>query len=679
MRWKRIVGIATVLIIAMIVAAYLILSTYDYNKLKPRIAKVVEDATGRELTLAGDIDLDVGLSPTLVVEDVSFQNASWGSRPELAKLKRFEIQVALLPLILKRIIVKKIILVSPDILIETDSSGKSNLDFETEEGGEPQESKDKKSARFPRVSLIQILIKNSRITYKNGDSAKSYVLIGQSLKGTSKGYDSPLRLEFKGVCNDIPLEFEGTLGPIHAMADAKQSWPLDLTLKTAGTTVRVDGSIRDVMNLKDMTVAVHVEGQSIPEVARLVHMSDVPDVGPFKIGLGLSDVAPETYKISNLKVAFGDSDLSGSAELSLAQKRPTFTATLSSRNLDLRPILSQMELISGPREPLGKSKKKHDKILPTDHLPLDVLKYADARLKFNAGAFLLPRLAINDLTFHMVLDEGHLMVERLEATIGGGTLDAQIDLNVQGKDAALQAKLQIKHLDLDRMLTKLGLEDVAEGEVDIQVDVKGQGNSVAAIMAGLNGNTSFIIGQGQIYNKYIHVLGSIFSPTIPQLLNPFLEATEYTQTNCIVSGFAVKDGLARSTALMFDSEDMTVLSKGEVNFTTEKLDFSINPVPKEGARKKKIKRSISLSTLAKQFRLSGTLANPSIEVDTRRASKTFGKGVGAALVGPAAVIAVLFTSKTGEKAPCPTVIAAVEKWYKSSKNQDSKDEEVVSK
>lgn len=671
MRWKRIVGIAAVLFIAMIVAAYVILSTYDYNKFKPRIAKVVEDATGRKLTLAGDIDLEVGLSPTLVVEDVSFQNATWGSRPELAKLKRFEIQIALLPLILKRIAVKKILLVSPDILVETDSSGKSNLDFETEEG-ESQEPEDKKSVRFPRVRLLQVLIRNSRITYKDGRSTKTYVLTGQTLRSTSKDYDSPLRVEFKGACNDIPLEFEGTLGPIHALADSKQSWPLDLTIKAAGTIVSVEGSIKDVMNLKDMTVAVHVEGRSIPEVARLLPMSDVPDLGPFKIGLGLSDVAPKTYKISNLKVAFGDSDLKGSAELSLAKKRPRFTATLSSQNLDLRPVLSQTGLISGPKEPVGKSKKKHDKILPTDHLPLDVLKYADARLTFNARAFLLPRLAINDLTFNMVLDEGHLMVERLEATIGGGTLDAQIDLNVQGKDAMLQAELQINQLDLDRMLKKLGLEDVAEGEVDIQVDVKSRGNSVAAIMAGLNGKFSFIIGQGQIYNKYIHILGSIFSQTLPRLLNPFLEATEYTQTNCIVSGFAVKDGLARSTALMFDSEDMTVLSKGEVNFTTEELDFSIKPVPKEGARKKKIKRSISLSTLAKQFRLSGTLADPSIEVDTRRASKTFGKGVGAALVGPAAVIAVLFTSKTGEKAPCPTVIAAVEEWYKSSKNQESK-------
>lgn len=678
MRWKRIVGIAAVLLIAIIVAAYLILSAYDYNKFKPRIAKVVEDATGRKLTLAGDIDLEIGLSPTLVVEDVSFQNATWGSRPELAKLKRFEIQIALLPLILKKIAVKRIILVSPDILVETDSSGKSNLDFETQEGEKSQEPEDKKSARFPRVALRQALIENSRITFKDGTSAKTYALTGQTLRATSKDYHSPLRVEFKGALNDIPLELAGTLGPIHALTDSRQAWPLDLTMKAAGTTVSINGSVRDVMNLKDLNFALHLEGRSIPEVARLVPMSDVPDVGPFKISLGLSDVAPETYKISNLKVAFADSDVGGSAELSLTHKRPRFTASLSSRNLDLRPLLPQTELSPGPQEPVGKSKKKHDKILPANHLPLDVLKYADARLTFNAKAFLLPRLAINDLAFNMVLDAGHLMVERLEATLGGGTLDARFDLNVQGDDAALQAELKVNQLDLDRMLTKLGLEDVAEGAVDIQADVKSQGNSVAEIMAGLNGNTSFIIGQGQIYNKYIHVLGSVFSQTLPRLLNPFLEATQYTQTNCIVSGFTVKDGLARSTALMFDSNDITVLSRGKVNFNKEKLDFSIKPVPKEGARKKKIKRSISLSTLAKQFRLSGTFADPTIEVDSRRASKTFGKGVGAALVGPAAVIAVLFTSKTGEKDPCPTVIAAVEEWYKSSENQYSKDKDVVS-
>jgi len=77
----------------MVVAVYVILLSYNYNGLKPEITRAVKDDTGRELTLGGDISLKIGFTPALVVKDVSFQNASWGSQPELAKIKRFEIKI----------------------------------------------------------------------------------------------------------------------------------------------------------------------------------------------------------------------------------------------------------------------------------------------------------------------------------------------------------------------------------------------------------------------------------------------------------------------------------------------------------------------------------------------------------------------------------------------------------
>jgi uncharacterized protein involved in outer membrane biogenesis len=66
MRWKWIkwaLGIFVVLIIALVITVYAVLSSYDFNSLKPKIARAVKDATGRELSLAGDIDLDIGLFP----------------------------------------------------------------------------------------------------------------------------------------------------------------------------------------------------------------------------------------------------------------------------------------------------------------------------------------------------------------------------------------------------------------------------------------------------------------------------------------------------------------------------------------------------------------------------------------------------------------------------------------
>ena len=72
MRWKWIVGIGVFLVIALMVTVYALLATYDYNKLKPRVARMVKDATGRELNLGGEINLAIGFSPSLVVTDVGY-------------------------------------------------------------------------------------------------------------------------------------------------------------------------------------------------------------------------------------------------------------------------------------------------------------------------------------------------------------------------------------------------------------------------------------------------------------------------------------------------------------------------------------------------------------------------------------------------------------------------------
>ena len=82
MRWKLILGIIAAVGIALMVTVYIIVASYDYNKLKPIVAKKVKDFTGRELTLGGDINLRVGFHPTLQVNNVAFQNATWASQPQ---------------------------------------------------------------------------------------------------------------------------------------------------------------------------------------------------------------------------------------------------------------------------------------------------------------------------------------------------------------------------------------------------------------------------------------------------------------------------------------------------------------------------------------------------------------------------------------------------------------------
>ena len=72
------------LVVAVVVAGVAVLSTMEFEELRGVIEAEAEKATGRKLTIAGDIDLEISLSPAIAVEDVRFANAEWGSRPAMA-------------------------------------------------------------------------------------------------------------------------------------------------------------------------------------------------------------------------------------------------------------------------------------------------------------------------------------------------------------------------------------------------------------------------------------------------------------------------------------------------------------------------------------------------------------------------------------------------------------------
>jgi uncharacterized protein involved in outer membrane biogenesis len=50
-KWKWVLGIVSASIGLLVVAVYVILSSYNYNSLKPEITRAVKDDTGRELVM----------------------------------------------------------------------------------------------------------------------------------------------------------------------------------------------------------------------------------------------------------------------------------------------------------------------------------------------------------------------------------------------------------------------------------------------------------------------------------------------------------------------------------------------------------------------------------------------------------------------------------------------------
>ena len=151
----KIVGGIAVLLVALVVSAVAVLQSKNFNEYRELIADQVKAATGRDLIIAGDLKLELSMEPSVAVEGVSFANASWGSAPNMATVRRFEAKVRLMPLFSGKIEVVRVVLTGVDALIEISPDGTSNLAFSAgAQATEPETSTVQESLPLPVIHHV---------------------------------------------------------------------------------------------------------------------------------------------------------------------------------------------------------------------------------------------------------------------------------------------------------------------------------------------------------------------------------------------------------------------------------------------------------------------------------------------------------------------------------------------
>jgi hypothetical protein len=155
---------------------------------------------------------------------------------------------------------------------------------------------------------------------------------------------------------------------------------------------------------------------------------------------------------------------------------------------------------------------------------------------------------------------------------------------------------------------------------------------------------------------------NVISQTL-HLINPFSKKEQYTEFNCAVNYFHIDAGLARSKAWVLDTKHTKVIGGGTIDLATEKLNLVFGLSPKSGIRIPGLGRlTLSFGKLAKNFKLEGTLAQPSLVVDPKGTAVTLGKAVGGmALFGPFGLAAGLLDVGPDEKNPCQEALESAQR------------------
>jgi len=653
-RWKWILGIAAVVFFSSILAVLAILSSIDFNKLKPLLTQVVKQETGRDLEIRGAIDFKLGLRPSLVMDDVSFQNAPWASRPEMVKIKRLEAKILVIPLLNKDIRITRLALMEPDISFETDKSGRWNVDFEKPKTPGQKETPPK-SFSLPRMAFHQVQIAKGRVSYRDGATGKFYSVSMDRFTLTSEGGDSPVALDFKGFYGDKPFELNGTVGSLLLLREPGRAYPVHLTAKAFGMELKVEGTIQDMLNLKGLAFNTSAEAQSTVEMRKLLGVSAPMELGPFRASAAISDAGDSTYNLSDLKISSKAGGAEGNLALYLGASRPKLTGSIVSQHVNLKPILGEERT----RQSNGEKAARKNRIFPNDPLPLDILNTVDLQIKVNAKQVQEPHLSLTNLNMEVTLDNGRLTLWPIRLKMAGGDAGGRVEMHAQGRAATAKVVFKVNQMDLRLLSADLK----AEGKADVDLDLLSRGSSIAGLMAGLNGRTVVAMGKGRVDNKSIQNLGGDLASGIFQILNPSSKAANHTDINCGVSGFDIQEGIAKVTGLVVDTPDMNVIGEGEVNLRDETLDLALKPYSKGGAAG----FSLSLGELAKSFKLSGTLANPSLQIDAAQTMLAAGKAAGGVLLfGPAGIFAALAGQTSGEGNPCLSALESARNGGRSS-------------
>lgn len=314
MRLSTLLALVLGLIALLVGGVAVFLATLDVGRYKADIVALIEDKTGREVAIDGDLDLSLGLAPALVVETVRLGNAPWAGDPDMVAVGRLEAQVALLPLLSGDLRVIRLVLADTSVWLETDDQGQGNWALGARDPDQaPTPATDTAAAttqsapadRPMGLDIQDVRLENATLVLRDGVRDQTFTLELDRAVLMGAGVDSPLQVDLAGRYNGLAFSAKGTLGSLTALGapggqgqapgdipPTNPPWPLDLTAQVAGATVTVSGSIADPIEARGLDLTISARGSQVGDLAALGPVLDqdlrLPAVGAYDVSLRLT-------------------------------------------------------------------------------------------------------------------------------------------------------------------------------------------------------------------------------------------------------------------------------------------------------------------------------------------------------------------------------------------------------
>ncbi|HEY7163451.1 MAG TPA: AsmA family protein [Candidatus Binatia bacterium] len=608
----------TVVFAVMLGGAVLFIATLDWNKAKPYVVSAVSKATGREFAINGDLDVKLGWRPHIRASDIRLANAPWSKHPQMAELGSLDLQLDLRQLFKWRVVFPSITISKLKLYLEKNREGAANWDLRT--GSAADAAVPQKRTQVPLVQ--KLVVEDSSIQFQN-QQTNAHLDLNLN-KAEAEGFlDQPVKLTAEGTYQKQPMKISLDGGSYENLTNARQPYPLQISLGAGKLKAHVAGNLMEPLALKGENVTLDIQGDDLANLYPLLRLV-FPSTPPYRLKGRLRHEG-DIWSFSNFSGRVGGSDLSGEIRVDTGRTPNFMKADLVSNTLDFKDLAG---FIGGnPKNPSSVSKNspskemkgsteqektsqeqekssnppESDRIFPDKHYDLQSLRAMNADVRLRAKKILAPDLPIDDLDGKLTLNNGVLKFTPANFGVANGRVEIYSTFDASKDVPRVEIDTRARHLDLKRFLGNSSFAEKTLGPVGGRIALSGRGDSFRELMATASGKTFIVVGHGEISNLLVRLAGL----NVARALGVVVRGDKPIPVRCGLVDLEGQEGMMDVKTLVFDTGNTVIYGEGSINLRNEEVNIEILPVPKD----------FSPFSLRSYLRVTGTLKKPSVFPD----------------------------------------------------------------
>ena len=652
-RLTKSIALAMVVIAAVFaLAAIALFLFFDPNDFREDIEQAVNESTGRDLVIEGDMKLQV--FPWLAVEvgHATLGNApGFGDEP-FAEFDRARLSVRLLPLLFRReVTIGAAELDALKLNLVVNKAGLRNWSdlLEADEGAASADAGEGGGS----LEISGVEIRDASIAYSHAQNGDAYSLtnVNLSIGRISNGNDpvsasGSLRFDVQpiGYSGDIEIEtevvFDAETGGVsfngaalEGVVEGIVSSPTRVGFSTAGIVV---DSVKEIVSMQPVELGVlglEIEADIRPfSYADAIEPKAAIRVAAFspRSLMTLFDVQPpETADpvalsrlIMNADAAVGETAIA-LTNVNIKLDDTTFTGSLTvpqstdgSYRFDL--VGDAIDLNRYMEPPQEAASGEAAAASAPMEIPADLIAPINARGTLKIGSVVLGNLQLERVALGLNAANGRMRLHPISSDLYDGSYSGDVRIDVTGSKPVLTFDETVQDVDLAKLALAMFEQENITGSMNGNFKLTGRGQDMVELQRSLDGSMSFELKDGtyegtDIWYELRRARAVLKQETPPE---PVLPAR--TRFSSVTATGVVNDGVMQNDDLVADLPFMQLTGNGAVDIAAGTVDYSLRarvykkPEALEDATPEEVD---DFTKVVVPLKITGSLASPKVSPD----------------------------------------------------------------